>query len=92
SKLNFVDLSCTEKIDKVEARMNRMETGVNDKSWLALSKVINLLTGRPKGYIPYRDSKLTQFLQDSLSGDAIVLFLSCLAPTACDESKSVLKY
>jgi hypothetical protein len=49
SKLNFVDLSCTEKIDKVEARMNRMETGVNDKSWLALSKVINLLTGRPKG-------------------------------------------
>ncbi|ORX43664.1 hypothetical protein BCR36DRAFT_335841 [Piromyces finnis] len=92
SKLNFVDLSCTEKIDKVEARMNRMETGVNDKSWLALSKVINLLTGRPKGYIPYRDSKLTQFLQDSLSGDAIVFFLSCLAPTACDESKSVLKY
>jgi len=93
SKLNFVDLSCTEKIDKVEARMNRMECGVNDKSWLALSKVINLLTAnRPKGYIPYRDSKLTQVLQDSLSGDAIVLFLSCLTPTACDENKSVLKY
>ncbi|ORX83633.1 hypothetical protein BCR32DRAFT_243245 [Anaeromyces robustus] len=93
SKLNFVDLSCTEKVDKVEARMNRMECGVNDKSWLALSKVINLLTGnRPKGYIPYRDSKLTQVLQDSLSGDALVLFLSCLSPTACDESKSVLKY
>eukprot|EP00833_Pecoramyces_ruminatium_P003645 jgi/Orpsp1_1/1177677/evm.model.c7180000062391.1 len=93
SKLNFVDLSCTEKIDKVEARMNRMECGVNDKSWLALSKVINLLTAnRPKGYIPYRDSKLTQVLQDSLSGDSIVLFLSCLSPTACDENKSVLKY
>ncbi|KAL6624960.1 hypothetical protein U3516DRAFT_624263 [Neocallimastix sp. 'constans'] len=93
SKLNFVDLSCTEKIDKVEARMNRMECGVNDKSWLALSKVINLLTAnRPKGYIPYRDSKLTQVLQDSLSGESIVLFLSCLSPTACDESKSVLKY
>jgi len=93
SKLNFVDLSCTEKIDKVEARMNRMECGVNDKSWLALSKVINLLTSnRPKGYIPYRDSKLTQVLQDSLSGDAIVLFLSCLTPTSCDENKSVLKY
>jgi len=93
SKINFVDLSCTEKIDKVEARMNRMECGVNDKSWLALSKVINLLTAnRPKAYIPYRDSKLTQVLQDSLSNDSIVLFLSCLSPTACDENKSVLKY
>lgn len=51
-------------------------TGIN-QSLFALSKVIEALN-RGEGHVPYRDSKLTRILQDSLGGTSSALMITCL--------------
>lgn len=95
SKLNLVDLAGSE--DTTKAGLDKKaETGNINKSLLALASVIWKIS-EPKhkqGHIPYRDSKLTRVLQDSLNGTACISVLCCLSPSSgnVDESISTLKF
>lgn len=95
SKLNLVDLAGSE--DTTKAGLDKKaETGNINKSLLALASVIWKISEPKKnqGHIPYRDSKLTRVLQDSLNGRACISVLCCLSPSSgnVDESISTLKF
>lgn len=74
------------------------ETGKINKSLFTLGKVITTLSDKrkSKGYkhIPYRDSKLTMLLMDSLGGSSKALMIACVTPSATyyDETVSTLNY
>jgi hypothetical protein len=72
------------------------ETGNINKSLFTLGKVITGLTDKhnKKPFIPYRDSKLTQLLMDSLGGTAKALMIACISPSALyqDETLRTLNY
>jgi len=59
------------------------ETGNINKSLFMLGKVIQCLSDKKlmKQHIPYRDSKLTMLLQDSLGGAAKALMVACISPS-----------
>ena len=90
SKLNFVDLAGSEKIislgDDKDPKHLKELTSIN-KSLSSLGNVIaSLAKGRP--HIPYRDSKLTRLLQDSLSGNTRTLLIACVAPTSAHAAET----
>ena len=74
------------------------ETGNINKSLFTLGKVISMLSGDPKKlnskYIPYRDSKLTMLLMDSLGGTSKALMIACVSPSSeyVEETMSTLNY
>jgi len=74
------------------------ETGSINKSLFTLGKVISCLSDKKKlskdTHIPYRDSKLTMLLQDSLGGNAKALMIACISPSHMyvDETMSTLNY
>jgi len=74
------------------------ETGNINKSLFTLGKVISGLSDKKKKtkdtHIPYRDSKLTMLLQDSLGGNAKALMIACISPSHMyvDETMSTLNY
>ena len=75
------------------------ETGNINKSLFTLGKVISMLSGgdveKLKGkYIPYRDSKLTMLLMDSLGGTSKDLMIACVSPSSeyAEETLSTLNY
>ena len=72
------------------------ETQNINRSLFALGKVISCLGDKkkPKAHIPYRDSKLTMLLMDSLGGTAKALMIACITPADAyaDESLSTLNY
>ncbi|EAR93752.2 kinesin motor catalytic domain protein (macronuclear) [Tetrahymena thermophila SB210] len=71
SKLYFVDLAGSEKISKTNVSGQQLEEAKNiNKSLTCLGMVINALTSNGKEHVPYRDSKLTRILQESLGGNA----------------------
>ena len=76
-----------------EAKHVRELTSIN-KSLSALGNVINALTAPNRPHIPYRDSKLTRLLQDSLGGNTKTVLIACVAPTAAHaaESASTLQF
>ncbi|KAI8926608.1 P-loop containing nucleoside triphosphate hydrolase protein, partial [Entophlyctis helioformis] len=100
SKLNFVDLAGSERLKNTNAVGDRAKEGISINSGLlALGKVINALSAssaRPSAavHIPYRESKLTRLLQDSLGGNSQTLMIACLSPSVPDisESKSTLQF
>ena len=61
---------------------DRFNEGVNiNKGLLELGNVINALTeGKKRSHVPYRNSKLTRLLQDSLGGNSETLFIACVSP------------
>ena len=66
-------------------------------SLMALDNVINALSDGTKGakkHVPYRDSKLTRLLQESLGGNALTMMLAAISPADYnfDETVSTLKY
>ena len=73
SKLNFVDLAGSERQGKTGATGDTLKEGAKiNLSLTALGNVINaLVDGKKGGHIPYRDSKLTRLLQDSLGGQRL---------------------
>jgi kinesin family protein 5 len=80
SRIYFVDLAGSEKIAKTEVTGKQLEEAKNiNKSLTALGIVINTLAEGKKGvHVPYRDSKLTRLLQDSLGGNAMAtLLIAC---------------
>ena len=74
-KLYLVDLAGSEKVGKTGAAGKRLEEAKNiNKSLTTLGQVIMALTDSKSSHIPYRDSKLTRVLQDSLGGNAKTAF------------------
>ncbi|KAJ3247995.1 Kinesin-like protein kif27 [Chytriomyces hyalinus] len=94
SKLHLVDLAGSERVKRTGAEGVRLKESVKINSGLlALGNVISVLgemqdsaaaTGSVSTtHVPYRDSKLTRLLQNSLGGNAKTLMLACVSP--CDE-------
>ncbi|CAD8081819.1 unnamed protein product [Paramecium sonneborni] len=79
SKLYFVDLAGSEKVAKTNVSGQQLEEAKNiNKSLTCLGMVINALTSDKKEHIPYRDSKLTRILSESLGGNAkTTLVVAC---------------
>lgn len=73
-----------------------MEGGNINKSLLALGNCINILGDKQKrgNYVPYRDSKLTRILKDSLGGNTKTIMIACISPSSMfyDESLNTLNY
>ncbi|XP_066872179.1 kinesin-like protein KIF17 [Kogia breviceps] len=94
-KLNLVDLAGSERQSKTGATGQRLREATKiNLSLSALGNVISaLVDGRCK-HIPYRDSKLTRLLQDSLGGNTKTLMVACLSPADSNyrESLSTLRY
>ncbi|KAK1427153.1 hypothetical protein QVD17_15836 [Tagetes erecta] len=93
-KLNLVDLAGSENISRSGAKEGRArEAGEINKSLLTLGRVINTLVER-SGHIPYRDSKLTRLLRDSLGGKTKTCIIATISPSihSLEETLSTLDY
>ena len=94
SKMLYVDLAGSEKGGKEKIR--REEGGNINKSLLALGNCINILSDKNKknSFVPYRDSKLTRLLKDSLGGNIATIMIACVSPCPLtyEETHSTLKY
>jgi hypothetical protein len=99
-KLNLVDLAGSERQSKTEAVGERLKEAQKiNLSLSALGNVISALVvasqkGKGDVHIPYRDSKLTRLLQDSLGGNTKTIMIAALSPAEdnYDETLSTLRY
>ncbi|XP_074141971.1 kinesin-like protein KIFC3 isoform X4 [Sminthopsis crassicaudata] len=88
-KLNLVDLAGSERVGKSGAEGSRLrEAQYINKSLSALGDVISALRSR-QGHVPFRNSKLTYLLQDSLSGDSKTLMLVQVSPVEKNTSETL---
>ena len=99
AKVNLVDLAGSERVKSTGASGATLKEGANiNKSLSELGNVINALVAQAKGkkgvFVPYRNSKLTRVLQESLGGNSITAMLAALSPAASyfEETMSTLKY
>ncbi|KAJ5413571.1 hypothetical protein N7465_005876 [Penicillium sp. CMV-2018d] len=93
-KLNLVDLAGSENIGRSGAENKRAtEAGLINKSLLTLGRVINALVDK-SSHIPYRESKLTRLLQDSLGGRTKTCIIATVSPARnnLEETISTLDY
>ncbi|EZF34379.1 hypothetical protein H109_02342 [Trichophyton interdigitale MR816] len=93
-KLNLVDLAGSEDIRRSGAENKRAtEAGSINKSLLTLGRVINALVDKSP-HIPYRESKLTRLLQDSLGGRTKTCIIATISSARCnlEETMSTLDY
>ncbi|CAH2010924.1 unnamed protein product [Acanthoscelides obtectus] len=94
-KLNLVDLAGSERQTKTGATGERLREATKiNLSLSALGNVISALVDGKAKHIPYRDSKLTRLLQDSLGGNTRTLMVACISPSSRDymETLSTLRY
>ncbi|XP_061019335.1 kinesin-like protein KIF12 isoform X3 [Dama dama] len=96
-KLCFVDLAGSEKVAATGSRGELMlEANSINRSLLALGHCLSLLLDpqRKQSHIPFRDSKLTKLLADSLGGHGVTLMVACVSPSAqcLPETLSTLRY
>ncbi|KAL7127691.1 hypothetical protein ABFS83_14G268900 [Erythranthe nasuta] len=99
AKLHLVDLAGSERAKRTGADGSRLQEGIHiNKGLLALGNVISALGDDKKrkegGHVPYRDSKLTRILQDSLGGNCKTVMIACISPadTNAEETLNTLKY
>jgi hypothetical protein len=99
AKVNLVDLAGSERVKSTGATGATLKEGANiNKSLSALGNVINALVELAKGkkgaFVPYRNSKLTRVLQESLGGNSITVMIAALSPALCnfEETLSTIKY
>lgn len=93
-KINLVDLAGSENIGRSGAVEKRArEAGNINQSLLTLGRVITALVDRTS-HIPYRESKLTRILQESLGGRTKTSIIATVSPAACnqEETLSTLEY
>ena len=89
-KLHLVDLAGSEKVGKTGAAGLRLEEAKNiNKSLTVLGQVINALTDGKSTHVPYRDSKLTRILQDSLGGNSKTALIVTCSPSPYNESETI---
>lgn len=94
-KLYLVDLAGSEKVSKTGAEGQTLDEAKNiNKSLSALGNVISALAEGNKSHIPYRDSKLTRILQESLGGNSRTTIIICGSPASFNEyeTKSTLEF
>ncbi|XP_051532396.1 kinesin-like protein KIF21B isoform X5 [Myxocyprinus asiaticus] len=97
AKFHFVDLAGSERLKRTGATGERAREGISiNCGLLALGNVISALGDQCKkaGHVPYRDSKLTRLLQDSLGGNSRTVMIACVSPSDRDfmETLNTLKY
>ena len=96
AKFHMVDLAGSERAKATGATGDRLKEGASiNTSLSALGNVVNALTAKgSRGHIPYRDSKLTRLLQDSLGGNAFTCMLCCVSPAKMNapETASSLRF
>lgn len=107
SKLTLVDLAGSERVKRTKAEGSRLKEGINiNKGLFVLGQVVSGLSQlgerqSPKSstppqhqHIPYRDSKLTRLLQDSLGGNSRTIMVACVSPadSNIEESINTLRY
>ena len=97
AKLSLIDLAGSERAAVTDNKGIRMLEGANiNRSLLALGNCINILSDPTKkgAFVPYRDSKLTRLLKDSLGGNTKTIMIACISPSsACyEETVNTLKY
>ncbi|XP_063811028.1 kinesin-like protein KIF21B isoform X2 [Pseudophryne corroboree] len=97
AKFHFVDLAGSERLKRTGATGERAREGISiNCGLLALGNVISALGDQSKKilHIPYRDSKLTRLLQDSLGGNSQTMMIACVSPSDRDfmETLNTLKY
>ena len=100
SQLYFVDLAGSEKVSKTEAEGMRLdEAKVINLSLFTLGQVVSALSmkrkpGQPKPHIPYRDSKLSRLLENSLGGNALTFLVVTCSPNSynAQETLSTLRF
>ena len=96
AKFHFVDLAGSERAKRTGATGATLKEGISiNKGLLSLGNVISALTEeKNKGHVPYRDSKLTRILQDSLGGNSRTIMIACISPAEInfEETLNTLKY
>ncbi|XP_043407252.1 kinesin-like protein KIF21A isoform X10 [Chelonia mydas] len=97
AKFHFVDLAGSERLKRTGATGERAKEGISiNCGLLALGNVISALGDKSKKatHVPYRDSKLTRLLQDSLGGNSQTVMIACVSPSDRDfmETLNTLKY
>ncbi|KAL4508835.1 hypothetical protein ABPG73_006221 [Tetrahymena malaccensis] len=94
-KLNLVDLAGSERQSKTQATGDRLkEANKINLSLSALGNVISALVDGKTHHIPYRDSKLTRLLEDSLGGNTKTIMIAAISPAdySYDETLGTLRY
>lgn len=95
ARLNLVDLAGSERVAKTGAEGMGFKEGVNiNYELMILGNCIAALTQKNVTHIPYRDSKLTMLLRDSLGGNARTMMIAAIGPADYNfmESMSTLRY
>ncbi|XP_055486660.1 chromosome-associated kinesin KIF4-like [Leucoraja erinacea] len=90
-------LAGSEQQRKTKAEGDRLKEGINiNRGLLCLGNVISALgdENNRTGFVPYRDSKLTRLLQDSLGGNSHTLMMACVSPadSNLEETLNILRY
>jgi kinesin family member 18A len=94
-KLSLVDLAGSERAAHTMNQGDRMREGAKiNRSLLALANCINALTNPSVRYVPFRDSKLTRLLRDSLGGNCRTVMIAAVSPSSlrADDSYNTLRY
>jgi kinesin family protein 3/17 len=94
-KMSLVDLAGSERANKTGATGDRLKEGCKiNLSLSALGNVISALVEGKGGHVPYRDSKLTRLLQDSLGGNTKTVMVANISPADFnyEETLSTLRY
>lgn len=99
-RMNLVDLAGSERAKKTKASGDILQEGISiNKGLLALGNVVNALSLRLTKknthiHVPYRESKLTRLLKDSLGGNSKTILLACLSPSILnyDETINTLRF
>lgn len=92
---NLIDLAGSERINDYDSKSEIFsETGYINKSLFVLANVINKLAEGKSTYIPYRDSKLTRLLSQSLGGKALSAIICTISPAALNyyQTLSTLRF
>ncbi|GFR40655.1 hypothetical protein Agub_g1240 [Astrephomene gubernaculifera] len=94
AKMHLVDLAGSERAKRTKAEGARLREGIHiNRGLLALGNVINAIVDNHK-HVPYRDSKLTRLLQDSLGGNSRTVMIACVSPADSnfEETLNTLRY
>ncbi|XP_011223964.1 kinesin-like protein KIF18B isoform X2 [Ailuropoda melanoleuca] len=97
AKMSLIDLAGSERASSTHAKGERLREGANiNRSLLALINVLNALAdakGR-KSHVPYRDSKLTRLLKDSIGGNCHTVMIAAISPSSLtyEDTYNTLKY
>ncbi|XP_066484911.1 kinesin-like protein KIF18B [Tiliqua scincoides] len=97
AKMSLIDLAGSERASATNTKGERLREGANiNRSLLALINVINALADAKskKPHIPYRDSKLTRLLKDSIGGNCRTIMIAAISPSALsyEDTYNTLKY